>query len=422
MWICLGGCQRGSASREKSGRAAAHLLGKQTVKMSGSMFCEQTRSTEEQLKADERLRYYTELEKRREKVWTKKYRNIALADLEKINWEENLEGKGFQLVKAEQLGKTKYSDTFKCNVKPGSQAVNLIEQVLKEIKTWEDESTHKLPSKESLKVAPTLACRTVRIKSLYKPIFSLYSKRSIAVWLTLKHRSLIVIYKMYVTNALDKYYIFMDFGDQGTLTKYMRASCANAGLPVDRAIAFALDLLHGLNYLHSNGISHRKLKSDNIFVCQAGKQIRIGGLEYFQEICDVDHNGERSQCWMQHDHNGFNAIEAIANDPHSPFLEDIFCFGALFYYLLTEQTPFDACKLLRDSSHNCREHRSSFRRNIAGQSWTKRDVYKTKENDLIKNLMTATFNLNVNARPSTEEMLSMDIFKNVLKAVRSVSK
>ena len=395
-----------------------------SAKMSGSMFCEQTRSTEEQLKADERLRYHVELEKRREQVWTRKYRNIGPAEFEKINWEENLEGKGFQLAKAEPLGKTKYSDTYKCNIKPGSQAVNMIEAVLKEIKALEDESSYKLAfaSKESLKVAPVLACRVVRIKSLYKPIISLYAKRNVAVWLSLKHRSLVVIYKMFVTNALDKYYIFVDFGDQGTLTKYMKANFANAGLPVDRASVFALDVLHGLHFLHSNGISHRKLKSDNIFVCQSGKQLKIAGLEYFQEICDVDHNGERSQCWMQHEHNGFSAIEAIANDPHSPFLEDIFGFGALFYFLLADHPPFEACKLLKDSSHNCREHRSSFRRNITAQSWTKRDSYKQKENDQIKGLMMATFNLNVFGRPSTEELLNMDLFKAIVKRPRSVSK
>ena len=95
--------------------------------MSGSMFCEQTRSTEEQLRADERLKYHVELEKRREQVWTRKYRNIAHAEFEKIHWEENLEGKGFLLVKAEPLGKTKYSDTYRCTIKPGSQAVNMIE-------------------------------------------------------------------------------------------------------------------------------------------------------------------------------------------------------------------------------------------------------------------------------------------------------
>lgn len=386
------------------------------------MFCEQTKSTEEQLKADERLKYHVELEKKREQVWTRKYRNIAQAEFEKINWEENLEGKGFQLVKAEPLGKTKYSDTYRCNIKPGSQAVNMIEQVLKEIKTMEDESPLKGTSKEALKVASVLACRVVRIKSLYKPIFSLYTKRNIAIWLTLKHRSLIVIYKMFVTNALDKYYTFMDFGDQGTLTRYMKQNFAGAGLPVDRATAGALDLLHGLHYLHSNGISHRKLKSDNIYVCQAGKQLKISGLEYFQEICDVDHNGERSQCWMQHEHNGFNAIEAIANDPHNPFLEDIFGFGALFYYLLAEQPPFDPCKLLKDSSHNCREHRSSFKRNITTQSWTKRDVYKAKETKQIENLMSAMFNLNVFARPSTEELLNMEGFKKMISTVRKISK
>lgn len=394
------------------------------AKMSGSMFCEQTRSTEEQLRADERLKYHVELEKRREQVWTRKYRNIAHAEFEKIHWEENLEGKGFLLVKAEPLGKTKYSDTYRCTIKPGSQAVNMIEQVLKEIKALEDELAAKAAyaSKEALKVAPVLACRVVRIKSLYKPIFSLYTKRNIAIWLSLKHRSLVVIYKMFVTNALDKYYIFIDFGDQGTLTRYMNQNFAGVGLPVDRATAGALDILHGLHYLHSNGISHRKLKSENIYVCQAGKQLKISGLEYFQEICDVDHNGERSQCWMQHEHNGFNAVEAITNDPHSPFLEDIFCFGALFYYLLAEQTPFEPCKLLKDSSHNCREHRSSFKRNIAAQSWTKRDVYKTKENEQIKNLLTATFNPNVFARPSTEELLNMDGFKKVISSIRSVSK
>lgn len=380
-------------------------------KLGSSMLCEYTKSTEDQLQANERLRYHTQLDKKREQVWNKKYRTITPIEFEKINWEENLEGKGFLLVKGEPLGKTKYSDIYKCNIKPGSLAVNVIEQGLKEVRTQESESGVKLDSiKEPVKT-DVLAGKVVRIKSLSKPIFSLYHKRNIAIWLTLKHRSLIVIYKIYATNALDKYYIFMDFSDSGTLTKFIKATAAGTGLSVDKSTNFANQLLHGLHYLHSNGISHRKLKADNIFVCQNANQIKISGIEYFLEICDVDHNGERSQCWMQHEHNGFNSIEAISNDPHNPFLEDVFSFGALFYYMLADSPPFDPCRLIKDSNHNCREHRSSYRRNLTNQSWSKRDSYKPKENDQLKAVFVNLFHLNPLIRSSTDELFTMDIFK-----------
>lgn len=60
--------------------------------MANNMILDYTKSTEEQLKTNERLNYYFNLDKKRESNWSKRYRNIQPVELEKINWEENLEG------------------------------------------------------------------------------------------------------------------------------------------------------------------------------------------------------------------------------------------------------------------------------------------------------------------------------------------
>ena len=373
------------------------------------MICDYTKSTEEQLKSNDRLKHHYELGKKREAFWNRRYRNIQPAEFEKINWEENLEGKGFLLNKGEPLGKTRYSDTYQCKIKPGSIAVNIVDQCLKDIQ----ESEFGLPigSKDQIRKIEILACKVIRIKSLSKALFSLYSKRNFSIWISLKFVNLVNYHKIFATNSLDKYYIFMDLGEQGTLTKYLKSTTSDSGLPVDKATNLAIDILNGLHYLHSNAISHRRLKADNIFITQNGTQAKIGGFEYFLEFCDIDHNGEKSLCWMHHEHNGFSSIEAIANETHDPFLEDIFGFGALFYYLLADHTPFDSCKQYKESSHHCKEHRSSFKRNITNQTWTKRESYKQKDNEQIKNLLASTFSLNPLNRPSTEELLIVEMFK-----------
>lgn len=376
-----------------------------------NMICEFTKSTEEQLQTNNRLKHHYELGKKREAVWNKKYRNVTAIEFDKINWEENLEGKGFLLTKNEPLGKTKYSDTYPCKLKPGSQAVNMIEQSFKEITQQEQELGLPVARDQNKKI-DALACKVIRIKNLSKPMFSLYSKRNFTIWMGLKHGCMINYLKIFATNALDKYYIFMDFAEQGTLTDFIKNDQQNAnGLAIEKATNLMIDLVTGLHFLHTNAISHRKLKSDNIFITQGGNLAKIGGYEYFIEFCDYDHNGEKSMCWMTHEHNGFNSIEAIANDPHDPFLEDIFGIGALFYYMLTGKPPFDPCKLMKDSSHQCKDHRSSFKRNITNQVWMKKDHFKHKENEALKNLFPNTFSLNPLNRPSTDELLAMEIFK-----------
>lgn len=387
------------------------------------MILDFTKSTEEQLKSNERLKYHFNLDKKREVIWSRRFRTIAPLEIEKINWEENLEGKGFIIAKNEVLGKTKYSDTYQCKIKSGSFASNLIEKCLKEIqeadlasansnpaatKSSKQSKPDSSPAKQTVEV---IACKSVRIKGLSKTISTLFHKRNISIWFSLKNKSLLNYLKIYGTSSLDKYYLFIEYADQGILSKFLKANHPT-GLPANKTIQFAVEILNGLHYLHSNGIAHRRLKADNLFVCDNGNQIKIGGLEYFSEICDVDHNNERAQCWMHHEHNGFNSIESISNDPHNPFHEDIFSFGCIFFFMLSNQLPFDSCKIMhKDPNHNCKEHRGSFKRNLTNQTWNKRENYKTKETDQIKTLLIGTFNMAPLVRPSTDELIVMEIFK-----------
>lgn len=375
--------------------------------MANNMLVDVTKSTEEALQSNDRLRHHYELGKKRESFWIKKYRGIPPAEFDKINWEENLEGKGFLLIKSEPLGKTKFSDTYMVKVKPNSVAFNLIEQ---STKRSSESSTGSGLSKELSKKVDTLACRVIRIKSLSKTLFSLYSKRNFAIWLSFKHSNLVNLHKVFVTNSLDKYYIFMDYGEQGTLNKYIKQTSPEGGLPVEKALQLSNDILRGLHYLHTSSIAHRKLKAENIFITANGGQAKISGFEFCQEFCDIDHNGEKSTCWMYHEHNGYNAYESVAGEPHDPFLEDIFGFGALFYFMLVDHTPFDSCKI-KESGHSCKDHRNSFKRNIIAQTWTKREAYKQKENEQFKTFFISSFSMNPFNRLSTDEIVLMEMFK-----------
>ncbi|RME05070.1 MAG: serine/threonine protein kinase [Planctomycetota bacterium] len=104
-------------------------------------------------------------------------------------------------------------------------------------------------------------------------------------------------------------------------------------------IHYTLQILEGLDYLHSQGVVHRDLKPENIFITRQGevKILDLGVAKYFQK------KGLALTTQHQPGTLPYMAPEQIDPGRYGPPgpKTDIYGLGASLYHVLTGRTPFE---------------------------------------------------------------------------------
>lgn len=107
-------------------------------------------------------------------------------------------------------------------------------------------------------------------------------------------------------------------------------------LSLDESIAIMLEILDGVEYIHSKKIVHRDLKPLNIFYnSDGGIKISDFGISFFLEGNTNINENSKVQGTVQ-----YLAPEIIKGYKPS-FQSDIYALGIVFYELLTGKVPFD---------------------------------------------------------------------------------
>lgn len=104
-------------------------------------------------------------------------------------------------------------------------------------------------------------------------------------------------------------------------------------LPLDNLISIALDVSRGMEYIHSQGVIHRDLKSGNILFdrnfCAKIADFGVACEEAYHDVVGDDAGTYR---WM--------APEMIKHEPYGRKV-DVYSFGLLLWEMLTGAIPYE---------------------------------------------------------------------------------
>ncbi|CAI2371753.1 unnamed protein product [Moneuplotes crassus] len=122
-------------------------------------------------------------------------------------------------------------------------------------------------------------------------------------------------------------YIATELAEKGCLFDYIKAS---QGLSEQLARLFFGQILGAIEFLHSSGISHRDIKSENIFLTQK-YEVKMGDFGFAtKDITDTTYCG--SSCYM--------APEINMKKKYNCQATDIFSLGVLLFFMVTGKYPF----------------------------------------------------------------------------------
>lgn len=148
----------------------------------------------------------------------------------------------------------------------------------------------------------------------------------------LNHPAILKVIK--VDEPKSRPYLVMEFLDGETLAQVLNK---RKPLPESEAASYASRICDALDYLHTNGISHRDLKPQNIMVCRDGSirlfDFGIARVEKARRLTFVG----LSPTMGTPDYMSPEQVKGKRGDHRS----DIYSLGAMLYEMATGSTPFE---------------------------------------------------------------------------------
>jgi 5'-AMP-activated protein kinase catalytic alpha subunit len=140
-----------------------------------------------------------------------------------------------------------------------------------------------------------------------------------------------VVYVFQILEDSQNFYIIMEYCKHGELFDYI---VKNEKLSEDEASIFFYQLINGIEYIHSKGISHRDLKPENLLLAE-NKVLKIidFGLSHEFEGDEL----LKTKCGSP----SYAAPEIICCPLYDGFKVDIWCCGIILYAMLCGYLPFE---------------------------------------------------------------------------------
>ncbi|CAL5409402.1 unnamed protein product [Camellia sinensis] len=127
------------------------------------------------------------------------------------------------------------------------------------------------------------------------------------------------------------YCIITEYMSQGTLRMYLNKK-APYSLSTETILRLALDISRGMEYLHSQGVIHRDLKSNNLLLNDEMRvKVADFGTSCLETQCLESKGNKGTYRWM--------APEMIKEKPYTRKV-DVYSFGIVLWELTTALLPF----------------------------------------------------------------------------------
>lgn len=164
---------------------------------------------------------------------------------------------------------------------------------------------------------------------------------------TLQHPNIVSVYE---TIESPEAAIVYELCDGGTLRDL--ASDESPSLTEEQIIRLMIALASGLQHAHQRGILHRDIKPSNVLLCSANEDssvavIELGGRELIPKLTDFglakiieDHDEDTHTGTIMGTPGFMSPEQAEARRGDIGTHSDVFSLGALFYWLLTGQRPW----------------------------------------------------------------------------------
>jgi eukaryotic-like serine/threonine-protein kinase len=152
----------------------------------------------------------------------------------------------------------------------------------------------------------------------------------------LEHPNILVVYQMGTYEAMP--YLVSELLEGTTLTEVLR----RGPLPFRKAIAYGIQVAHGLAAAHEKGIVHRDLKPDNLFVTREGRvKILDFGLAKLSQSKDTPSNLAPTITLpgVAMGTIGYMSPEQVRGQV-TDHRTDIFALGAILYEMVMGKTTF----------------------------------------------------------------------------------
>ena len=154
-------------------------------------------------------------------------------------------------------------------------------------------------------------------------------EREISILKKLSHINVIKIYK--INEDKEKYYIFMEYCENGELFHYI---VERQRLTEEESSFFFYQLINGLEYIHSENIVHRDLKPENLLL---GKHNILKIIDFgLSNFCEVDNFLETpcgSPCYA--------SPEMVSGKKYNGHIIDIWSTGIILFAMMCGYLPFE---------------------------------------------------------------------------------
>ena len=154
-------------------------------------------------------------------------------------------------------------------------------------------------------------------------------KREISISKKLNHINVIKIYK--INQDEEKYYIFMEYCENGELFNYI---VEHQRLDEDESAYFFYQLINGLDYIHHKNIVHRDLKPENLLLGK-GNILKIVdfGLSNYYEEGELLSTPCGSPCYA--------SPEMVCGNDYNGIMIDIWSCGIIIFAMTCGYLPFE---------------------------------------------------------------------------------